>query len=156
AHDYDLCLRVAERTTNLFHIPKVLYHQRKVLSAPEAGLRVRADAAAAAHRALQDALARRGPAAGGTAGNLLVCHRVRYAIKDNPAVALIIPTGGNVALLEQCLGSVIEKSTYRNFEVVLVDNSRAGDVQTFFAALSRRWPRATCIDWRRQPFNYSV
>src|SRR5262249_38267216 len=29
-------------------------------------------------------------------------------------------------------------------------------VQTFFAALSRRWPRATCIDWRRQPFNYSV
>ncbi|MGH9106407.1 MAG: glycosyltransferase [Acidimicrobiales bacterium] len=126
SQDYDLVLRVAERTDRIAHIPDCLYswrmHARSTASVGEH----KPWAWLAAQRALGDWLARR-EARGGTGGwaeegAWFDVHRVRFRRLGEPKVSIVIPTRNGRALLERCVESVVSKSVYANFELVVVDN----------------------------------
>jgi glycosyltransferase involved in cell wall biosynthesis len=136
-HDWDFALRLTERTNRIYHIPKVLYHARTNLSLslwyPDAEARMQD----ASFRAVCDALLRREEhghvePVPGKAGRFLV----RYKAVGEPPVSVIILTRDRSDLLDPCLASIFDKTTYPNFEVIVVDN---GSTQGETFDLFRKW-----------------
>ena len=122
AQDYDLLLRLSERTDRIAHIPAPLYSWRKVAGSTAADIYAKPAAHDASERALDEALERRGVAATRDAGLQPTWHRVRYRISDRPTVSIIIPTRDRVDLLEQCVDRVRATTTGQPIEFVIVDN----------------------------------
>ena len=157
SQDYDLVLRFTEQTSHVYHIPKILYHWRTIQGSTARAADSKNYAYVAAKNAIQEALDRRGE--GGQVDFVPDRHgqyRVRYPIRGNPFVSIIIPTRDNGPSLEKCLVSIFEKTTYRSFEVLIVDN---GSAQQEMKDLLDRWKtlekdrfRVVSVDI---PFNYS-
>jgi GT2 family glycosyltransferase len=106
--DYDFMLRIAEQTNKIKHIPKILYHWRKILQAA----------------AVNDSHIRQGLNAKAEV-NSQHEHRVilRPLSRENfPMVSIIVPTKDAPEHIQRCLSSIFEKTTYTNYEVVVVDN----------------------------------
>jgi GT2 family glycosyltransferase len=122
SQDYDLVLRVTERTDRIAHIPLPLYTWRMIpgSAALESGAKPRA--VDAARLALSDAIQRRGLDADVLEGPHPNTYRVRYRIKGQPLVSVIIPTRDRVELLRPCIASIEQKTTYSNYEIIIVDN----------------------------------
>jgi glycosyltransferase involved in cell wall biosynthesis/SAM-dependent methyltransferase len=157
SQDYDLVLRFTEKTTNIFHIPKILYHWRIHSNSCSSEVNIKPYAVVAAEKALTDALARRGePGRIIPAGKCLGHHIVRYTIADYKLVSIIIPTRDLGEILDKCLTSIFEKTIYPNYEVILIDN---GSQEEKTAKIIAKWQvkeekRFQC--YRLDiPFNYS-
>lgn len=122
SQDYDLVLRATELTDRIAHIPEPLYTWRKVEGSTAAVADAKPYAIEAAKRALADASARRGTAAEIVDGLHPTTYRARYAISGRPKVSIVIPTRDRLDMLRGCVDSVLERSTYTNIELVVVDN----------------------------------
>jgi O-antigen biosynthesis protein len=154
SQDYDLILRLSEQTCKVRRIPEVLYHWRIHPGSTAMSTDQKPKASDAGLRALQDHLRRTGRPA--TVEEVGVCrYRVRYGIEGKPEVAIIIPTGGNQKL-RTALASVLDKSTYRNFRIVVIDNSSAGNVKSWVDGYRTHGAPIDWIDCRRMPFNFSA
>ncbi len=114
---HDLALRFTERTNEVRHVPKVLCHLRESVNGErEVGTSVRAISAALERRGI-DARVEESPISG--------VFGVVPEVKGEPKVSIVIPTRDNVALLRNCIESVESLTTYRNYEVLIVDNDSA-------------------------------
>ena len=154
SQEYDLALRLTERTTRIHHIPKVLYH-RRVHPASVAGDTSPKQSTTATERALNEALVRRNePGVARSLPDGGICI-VRYEIRSPGRVSVIIPTRDHGEDVDRCLTTLFEKTTYGNFEVVLLDNGSTdpGSLAVFdaWAKMDRRI-RIVRYD---VPFNYS-
>jgi len=129
AQDYDLVLRAAEQTSNLYHIPKVLYHKRFDDNKQHTHVQ-NIDYLISARKALDEHLKRRGlsgdidfvPAAG--------VFRIKYHLTSEPLISIIIPNKDNIDILKTCLDSILSKSTYKNYEIIIIENNSTSN-QTF-------------------------
>ncbi|BDT76521.1 hypothetical protein PKF023_03240 [Polynucleobacter yangtzensis] len=123
AQDYDLALRFIEKISDgdIVHVPRLLYYWRAhQLSTAQSGS-AKNYAKDAGKRALQEHLDRIGIRA--NVNSTIDGYRVSYALPKNlPLVSLIIPTRNSKALVEQCIESIIKKTKYQNYEIILVDN----------------------------------
>jgi GT2 family glycosyltransferase len=155
AQDWDLVLRIAETTPRIVHIPKVLYHWRVIPGSVAADLAAKPYAVDASVRAREAALRRRGLAGAVEPLAQLPGHaRVRYAMRGTPLVSIIVPSRDNGAVLAQCVRTIIERSAYRHFEVVVMDNgSRDSATLAELQRLSET-PQVIVVPHDR-PFNYS-
>jgi GT2 family glycosyltransferase len=122
SQDHDLALRVTEKTSEIAHIPLPLYTWRKVPGSASASADAKPWAYAAGARALRDALERRGLHGDVGAGLWKGSHRVRFRIEGDPSVGIIIPTRDRVDLLRTCIESIESRTTYRNYQLIVVDN----------------------------------
>jgi GT2 family glycosyltransferase len=140
AEGHDLALRVTEATDRIGHItlPLCTVGARTDDAHEERATR-------SAKRALADALERRGYDGEAVDGASPGYYRVRYGIAGEPLVSIIIPTRDKVELLRQCIDSIQRRSTYRNFELIVVDNdSREPATLRYLDSLSTqvlRYPR---------------
>jgi GT2 family glycosyltransferase len=129
AQDYDLFLRLTERTTRIHHIPQILYHWRKVPGSTAATPRAKTWATDAGRAALADAVARRGWHADVLEGKGPGFYRVRRRLESAPLVSILVPTRGGGAgpdgrdILAECLGALASRTTYRNYELVIASDS---------------------------------
>lgn len=126
SQDYDLVLRVADVTDRIAHIADSLYSWRQHAGSAASSGDHKPWAWMAAQRALGDWLARR-EARGGTGGwteegAWFDVHRARFRRLGEPKVSIVIPTRNGRHLLERCVESVLSRSVYGNFELVVVDN----------------------------------
>lgn len=125
SQDYDLALRATEIAGHIRHIPKVLYHWRALPGSTASRGSAKPESFDAGLRAVQDTLDRRGIRAKACQPDWAVkagCGIFAYQFSDDgPRVAIIIPTRNNVEVLKTCVQS-LEKTTYKNFEVVIIDN----------------------------------
>ncbi len=157
AQDYDLALRFAEALEPgaIVHVPKVLYHWRShAQSTAQAGSN-KAYALEAGKRALNDHFARAGVAAEAELLDFGM-YRARYRLPDAPPpVTLIIPTRNGLALIRQCVDSILEKTTYPDYDIVIVDNNSDDPATLAFFDAAARDPRVT-IRRDERPFNYSA
>jgi O-antigen biosynthesis protein len=157
SQDYDLVLRFTEKTEQIFHIPKILYHWRIHSSSVTSSTDVKPYAYEAAKKAITEALERRGePGTVVDVPKYLGHYSIRFKIKKPDRVSIIIPTKDLGHVLNQCLESIFEKSTYPDFEVILVDN---GSVESYTSTVISRWlnrepERFRCYS-HAIPFNYS-
>lgn len=121
SQDYDLFLRVTEKTDKIYHIPDVLYSWRKVPRSTAAVYEVKDYANRASLKALSDAIKRRKLKATVENGLTPGTFRVKYKFVGNPLVSIIIPTKDKVDYLKKCIESVLEKTNYKNYEILIVD-----------------------------------
>ncbi len=130
AQDYDLALRIVARTSRIGHIPDILYHWRKAPHSTAVSANAKPQAHITARRALQsylDTIGRQGLVGAGPAKGF---HRVRYALIGRPRISIVIPTGCRSArirgkdttYLAHCIQSIRQKSTYKNYEILAIDN----------------------------------
>jgi len=157
AQDYDLVLRVLEKIKpdQVVHLPKVLYHWRAIPGSTALAAGEKNYAAEAARKAISEHLSRTGRGGVVTpAPQVPSLNRVRYPLPDIlPLVSIIIPTRDKAELLSMCLDSLFSKTTYRNFEVIIVDN---GSVEEETHQLFARQPKPQVRVIRDDsPFNYS-
>ncbi len=153
SQDYEFLLRASEQTQRIGRIPQVLYHWRAVPGSAAKGAEEKPEASADGHRALSAYLARNAP--GAKVEEVAPCrYRVRYLIAGEPRVSILIPTGGNKSVF-RALEEVLEKTTYKNYEIVLIDNSRTSRVEEYAGRLTARKAPVLYFDWRGKPFNFS-
>jgi len=120
--DYDLMLRVTEKTSRIAHIDKPLYSRRKTSRLGQSARDEEAQTRESARKALQDALSRRrikGEVLDGYSRH----YRVKYDLRERPLISIVIPTRDLVNLLKQCIESIESRTTYKNYEIVIVDNN---------------------------------
>lgn len=151
----DLVLRLTDDSAGVLHVPGILATElRPAPSRDEPWhLTTWSDAD---RQAVTDALERRRVRAEVTPGLHPGLWRVRYDTSATPGVTAVIPTGGKLALLRPCLDDLLTKTSYPNFEVLLVDNSPGDDVANLVAELSQRYSNVRRIVDDRKPFNYSA
>jgi glycosyltransferase involved in cell wall biosynthesis/SAM-dependent methyltransferase len=156
AQDFDLVLRLTEKARTVHHIPKVLYHWRMVPSSTAATAGAKPYTWEAGRRALTDALDRRGIAGRVDLGPYPNTYHVRRDILAEHLVSIVVPFREEPDLLERCVTSILEKSTWTRFELVLVDNqSASARMAELLAQLSQRDSRVRVLRYD-QPFNYSA
>ncbi|MCI8469200.1 MAG: glycosyltransferase [Eggerthellaceae bacterium] len=158
AQDYDLTLRVLEQGGGAVHVPRVLYHWR-VHPGSTSGDNADSKpyAQTAGRLALQAHLDRRGVRAVAEETEHAFVYRVRYALPDPaPLVSVVIPSKDHVSELDACVRSLLERATYTNLELVIVENNSA-DAATFayYDELQARDERVRVVRWEG-PFNYSA
>jgi len=150
SQDYDLLLRMAEKTQNVFHIPEVLYHWRKARGSTARAALSKSYSVDAGQKALQAHMERRGIAAEVMNNDHPNRYRVRPLISGRPLVSVIIPTRDGVPVLQRCIRSIEDNTTYSNYEIVILDNgSSKQESKTYFATLRHRVVRMD------EPFNFS-
>ena len=121
SQDYDLLLRLSELTSQVGNIPDILYHWRRVPGSSSLGMEAKPYADRAATRALEDATIRRGLRA-----NVSVVgpgrYRVHCIIHGEPLVSIIIPTRNRRDLLERCIASIENRTSYQTYEIIVMNN----------------------------------
>jgi glycosyltransferase involved in cell wall biosynthesis/SAM-dependent methyltransferase/ribosomal protein L35 len=122
AQDYDLVLRIVEMASNIVHVAKPLYHWRMSETSTSLNPTVKPGGHGNAKKALEAALQRRGIE--GTVEETPLPHffRVKRAIDGSPLVSIVIPFRDKPELLRQCVVSILEKSTYANFQILGISN----------------------------------
>jgi glycosyltransferase involved in cell wall biosynthesis len=155
AQDYDLYLKVLEHTNKIFHIQKVLYHWRKIPGSTAAEFSEKSYAQNAGIEALQNAMKRRKIATNVENGKYPGTYRVKYEILDNPLVSIITPFKDMPELLKMCIESILNKSTYKNFEIIGISNN--SNESTTFDEMKRLEKLDNRIKFYEYnvPFNYS-
>ena len=162
SQDWDLVLRCSEKTTSerIRHIPRILYHWRAIpgSTASISGIEAKPYAWVAGKRAIEEHLERMGtPSIAGSAlegGH----HQVSYLSKGNfPKVSIVMPSACKLTLLKPCLESLLTRTTYPNFEILLVVNEiryTVSEQAEFLKGISSD-PRVKLLVYVDQPFNYS-
>ncbi|KST67360.1 glycosyltransferase family 2 protein [Mastigocoleus testarum] len=159
SQDYDLALRVVEKTKNIYHIPKILYHWRSIPASAASGSEAKPWAYTGGRKALEDMLVRNSQSGTIEETPNPGIYRLRRGIVGQPLVSIIIPSAGielntssgNLCLLENCIRSIQKLSTYKNYEIIVVDGydipeSTLKKITTYGAQLVR------C----GEPFNFSM
>lgn len=123
AQDYDLFLRIVDKTDKIAHIPKILYHWRMTKGSTSSSGGNKNYAYDAGKRALEDYFKR---------NKIQACvhligepqmYQIEYLYKKEPRISIIIPTKDKSRVLDTCLRSIYEKTNYHNYEVIVIDNN---------------------------------
>jgi len=125
AQDHDLLLRLIEHTTKIAHIPKVLYSWRQYPGSTALSHSEKPYALEAGRKAVKEYISRQNIDASVSNGPWGGAYRLNRVIKTSPLVTIIVPFKDQSDYLERCIESVLTKTSYENFEILLVDNNSA-------------------------------
>ncbi len=150
--DHDFLLRLTEVTSSIAHIPKILYHWRMIPGSTALDVKSKSYITENGIKMVEDALACRG-----LKGQVSASTESSYTTilgNDNELITIVIPTRDGADILGPCLKSVYDKSSYRNFEVIVIDNGSEKE-ETF--KLFKEYKNHSNFRVLRMdcPFNYS-
>lgn len=158
AQDYDFIFRCVETAgaDKIHHIPKILYHWRchedSTSETPESKLY----AFDAGQRAVQAHYDRIGVPAEIKKGEFLGLYRTKFLRDEDPLISIIIPNKDHIDDLKRCMDSIESRSTYRNYEFVIVENnSEKQETFSYYQQLEAVNPRVHVVYWSGK-FNYSA
>jgi len=155
SQDYDLVLRFTEKTDSIKHIAKILYHWRKIPGSTAENISFKPYAMDSAKKALKDALKRRRIEGEVTDGIWLGSYRVKRNLTTHPLVSIIIPFKDKKDVLETCMTSILNKTTYNNYEIILVDNqSELYETKEYLKTFASN-PKIKLLTYDK-PFNYAA
>ena len=150
SQDYDLFLRVLSQTRNVLHIPKILYGWRQYESSTGHLLKERV--MESSRRALQDFADREGIKGVVWGTKNFNFFRLKRDILDRPKISIIIPTKDRIDLLKRCIESIQNRSSYDNYEIIIVDNmSQEEETAAYLDGLGKSYR----IIKFNEKFNYS-
>lgn len=160
SQDHDLLLRCLPfvKADEIVHVPLVLYHWRAVAGSTAQAGEHKAYTVSAGIRALQDFVDAQGMkgvevAAGLAPNTYRLCHPIP---EPAPLVSLLIPTRDRVELVQTCVTSILEKTDYRNFEIIILDNeSVLPETLEYFETIQKEQPAVKVLPYHH-PFNYSA
>ena len=151
AQDYDLFLRVIERTTRIDHIPRVLYHWRRSRASTADNIRRKPGSLETGRLALEAHLERQAARGHVTVDWRTHAYWIKRDLAEPKPISIIIPVRDRVDLLARCLDSITRETTYAPYEIVIVDNdSRTEEARAYLSGLRHR------VLSYSGPFNYSA
>ncbi len=161
SQDHDLllrCLPHLEPTSHsIVHIPKILYHWRAIPGSTAMSPSAKDYTNRARLQALNDYFAGLGVKALVQNGLLDNTAKVDYPLPSpQPLVSLLIPTKDRLDLLKTCVDSILQKTTYSSFEIIILDNASVEPkTLAYFADIPHQDPRVRIVRDAR-PFNFSA
>lgn len=159
AQDYDIFLRMSEiaKVENIKHIPKLLYHWR-VHNESTAKLNSHAKnyAFEAGKKAIEDHLKRIGLEGTVSEGCIEGIYRIDYKVIGEPKVSIVIPNKDGKDILTVCINSILEKTTYKNYEIIVVENnSETEEIFEYYKEIEKN-EKIKVVHYPNKGFNYSA
>lgn len=156
SQDYDLILRLTEKAKKVFHIRKILYYWRAHKNSVAQDVGAKPYTVTAAKKALAAHLERCGLKGEVLDSSVPTTYHIKYEIDGNPLVSVIIPNKDHTDDLDICLKSLYEKSSYKNFEVIIVENnSTEKETFEYYEAIAQKHGNIKIVKWEGN-FNYSA
>lgn len=154
AQDHDFILRCTEKAEHIVHIPKVLYHWRCHAQSTSENPESKLYAFENGCKAVKAHYDRIGIPAEVEQGPFYGMYRTHYLWKEQPLVSILIPNKDHAADLKKCMDSIEEKSTYRNFEFIIVENnSTEEETFSYYKEIEKR--DNVRVLYYKEDFNYS-
>lgn len=154
AQDHDFILRCTEKAEHIVHIPKVLYHWRCHAQSTSENPESKLYAFENGCKAVKAHYDRTGIPAEVEQGPFYGMYRTHYLWKEQPLVSILIPNKDHAADLKKCMDSIEEKSTYRNFEFIIVENnSTEEETFSYYKEIEKR--DNVRVLYYKEDFNYS-
>ena len=155
AQDYDFIFRCTEQAEKIFHIPEILYHWRTHESSTADNPESKLYAFEAGRRAIEANLEREGLKGTVTQTKDYGFYRVKYPVEGQPMVSIIIPNKDAKEDLEKCMNSVLGRTAYGNYEILIVENnSVTKEIFEYYQELAEN-PKIRLLRWKKE-FNYSA
>lgn len=157
AQDYDFIFRCTEQARKVHHIPKVLYHWRCHMNSTASNPESKMYAFEAGARAIKAHYDRMGIAVDSVEKGVdYGIYHTRFHLDEEPLVSVIIPNKDHRADLDLCLTSLLDKGTYRNLEVIVVENnSTEPETFDYYEELQEKRKNVRVVTWKRE-FNFSA
>ncbi|RUO45764.1 glycosyltransferase family 2 protein [Idiomarina aquatica] len=160
SQDQDLLLRCLShvKDNEIHHIPRILYHWRMLEGSTALASGEKSYTTEAGIKALQDYFTDNGPSGVKVEAGLVPnTYKVNWPLPDKaPKVSLLIPTRDRKAITEVAVRSILEKTTYPNYEIVILDNgSVEPETLSFFRQIQEEDERVSVLRYDH-PFNYSA
>lgn len=158
AQDWDLFMRITSVTQCIHHIPKIVYSWRVHALSTAKSTDAKPYVVGAQHKALTDDLRRKGY------DNAIVeqdkKHKgywnVTYPVQGEPLISIVIPSKNLYKVVKRCIESIYAKTTYKNFEIILVDTGSTDQkCWSWYAKLQKEHSNFTLVKWPEQPFSYA-
>ena len=155
AQDYDFILRCTEEAEKIAHVHKVLYHWRTHEKSTSDNPESKIYAFHAGRRAVEAHLQRLGIQAEVEETCDLGYYRVKYPVIGSPMVSILIPNKDQLQTLKKCLKSILEKTEYTNYEILIIENnSTEKETFEFYKKIDGRH-HVRVLYWDKE-FNYSA
>lgn len=156
SQDHDMILRLTSEAKHVVHVPKLLYYWRSHKGSVASDISAKTYAIEAARGAVADHLTRFG------FENFKIestrafetIFRIRYELKKYPQVSIIIPNKDHLADLKRCIDSILDKSTYENYDIVVVENNSVTEEIFAYYEEIKKHPRIQVVTYEGE-FNYS-
>lgn len=156
SQDYDLILRLTEKAKKVFHIRKILYYWRAHKNSVAQDVGAKPYTVTAAKKALAAHLERCGLKGEVLDSSVPTTYHIKYEIDGNPLISVIIPNKDHTDDLDICLKSLYEKTSYKNFEVIIVENnSTEKETFEYYEAIAQKHGNVKIVKWEGN-FNYSA
>ena len=157
SQDHDMILRMTDRAKCVVHVPKLLYYWRSHPGSTAAGIEAKPYAIESAKGAVADHLRRHGFEHFQITSTRAfeTIFKIRYQIIGSPLISIIIANKDHAEDLKRCVDSIFEKSTYENFEIIIVENgSSEKSIFDYYEGLSEN-PKVKIVTFKGD-FNYSA
>ena len=155
AQDYDFIFRCVEQARAVAHVPEIVYHWRTHKASTADNPASKMYAFEAGKRAIEAHLARTDVKGTVEHTKDLGFYRVKYPVQGQPLVSVIIPNREEKETLQACLESIFQKTSYQNYEIILVENnSSSEEIFQYYKELSKN-PKIHLLRWKKE-FNYSA
>ncbi len=156
SQDYDMILRLTEKARCIVHIPKILYYWRCHKASVASDISAKPYTLVAAKKALDEHLIRVGLSGKSEDARIPSVYKINYDIQGEPLVSIIIANKDYISDLDKCITSILEKSTYKNYEIIVVENNSTDpDTFKYYDMISAKDDRVKVIYWEGKGFNYS-
>lgn len=162
SQDHDMILRMTDRAKHIVHIPKLLYYWRCHEGSVASGIDAKPYVVAAAKGAVADHLRRHGFTHFQITSTRAfeTIFKIRYEIIGDPMISIVIPNKDHAADLKRCITSILEKSTYENYEIVIVENgSETKEIFDYYTSL-KEYDNIRVVTYEKPKgqngFNYSA
>ncbi len=156
AQDYDFILRCVEQTDKIRHVAKALYHWRAHPDSTAGNPASKQYAIDAGRRAIEEHYDRLGINASVENTEIFGIYRTVYHVEDNPLVSVLILNKDHTDDLEKCIRSIVEKTTYKNYEILVIENnSELESTFSYYRYLEKMYDKVRIIRWEG-PFNYAA
>ncbi len=129
SQDHDMILRLTARAKCVVHVPKLLYYWRSHAGSVASDINAKSYAIEAAKGAVAAHLRQQGFENFEITSTKAfeTIFRIKYEIQGNPLVSIIIPNKDHIEDLQRCITSILDKSTYDNYEIIVVENNSTAD-----------------------------
>lgn len=156
SQDHDMILRLTSKAKCVVHVPKLLYYWRSHAGSVAADINAKSYAIDAAKGAVSAHLRERGYENFEILSTKAfeTIFRIKYEIKGNPLVSIVIPNKDHVEDLQRCITSILEKSSYEHYEIIVVENNSTTDEIFDYYKKVQENPNVTVITYEGD-FNYS-
>ena len=153
--DYDFLLRLHEKGAHFEHVDEILYHCRQAESLTETHADAKDFAQYAGRKALQNYFIRQEMDVTVSETPYSFCYNPIFHVSGNPKVSIIIPNNNNVDVLKTCISSILEKTLYDNYEIIIVENgSEESSIFEYYEQLKKECTNVKIVTWK-EAFNFS-